>query len=144
MISAAVVSCWSCSTQLVFTGRTASCNGSGVASASRLLGTVKLGKLKRNKEKGTATLAVEVPGPGTLRLSGKGVVEQELSTGSASSAAKGVGGTGKVRLKIKAKGKRKRKLNNAGKVKLMPEVTFTPAAGDANTQTKKVKLIKRP
>jgi YVTN family beta-propeller protein len=132
-----------CSTGLVFTGTTASCNGSGVASASRLLGTVRLGKLKRNKERGTATLTVEVPGPGTLGLSGKGVAEQERPTGRASSAAKGAGGTGKVRLKIKAKGKRKRKLNRAGEVKLVPEVSFTPAGGDANAQTRKVKLIKR-
>lgn len=33
---------------------------------------------------------------------------------------------------------------SAGEVKVMPEVTFKPTGGDANTQTKKVKLIKRP
>lgn len=34
------------------------------------------GTLKRNKSKGSATLAVKVPGPGTLSLTGKGVKTQ--------------------------------------------------------------------
>jgi YVTN family beta-propeller protein len=130
-----------CSTTLVFTGQTASCNGSAVAGASRLLAAVKLGKLKRNTEDGTAKLTVKVPGQGRLKLSGKGVVKQRPAAPD-SSLAKAVKGKGRVKLRIKAKGKKKRELNRTGKVKLKVKITFRLTGGDRNIQTKKVKLIK--
>lgn len=103
------------------------------------------GKLKRNKKRGTATQAVNVPGPGTLKLSGKGLVKQR-SSGQASASpllAKTVTAAGIVKLKIKAKGKKKKKLNKKGRVKVKAFFTFTPTDGDPNTKAKTIKLIKR-
>jgi hypothetical protein len=91
------------------------------------------GKLKRNRKKGTAKLAVSVPGAGTLTLSGKGVGK----------ATRAVSSAGSVKLLIDAKGKRERALERRGTVKLTVKVTFTPTGGDPATQTKTVKLIKR-
>ena len=46
-----------------------------------------------------------------------------------------------VKLLIKAKGRKKRKLNSTGKVKVRPEITYTPTGGSANTRSVKVRLI---
>jgi hypothetical protein len=94
-----------------------------------------LGKLKRNKRKGTAKLTVNVPGPGTLALGGKGVKPQQPS----------VAGGGSPKLKIQAAGTKRKKLKRAGKVKLKTRVTFTPTGGTPASLSKKVKLKrKRP
>jgi len=99
------------------------------------------GKLKLNKNKGTAILTVDVPGAGTLTLGGKGIVPQRLgrSTGLVSKA---VAGAGKVKLKIKAKGAKKTKLNENGKVKVKAKVTFAPTGGSALTHARKIRLKK--
>jgi hypothetical protein len=106
------------------------------------------GKLKRNKRKGTATLAVNVPGPGTLSLTGKGVKTQR--TGAGAVVSKAVAAAGTVRLRIAAKRGKKRKLENTGKVKVRFKVTYNPNGtstgdliGDPNTHSKRVKLIKK-
>ncbi len=112
--------------------------------ASKPSNTFSFGKLKRNKKKGTATQAVEVPGPGTLTLSGKGLVRQKRSqTSSARRLNKTVTAAGTVKLKIKAKSKAKKRLNKTGKAKVKAKITFTPTGGTANSQTKRVKLIKK-
>jgi hypothetical protein len=101
------------------------------------------GTLKRNKAKGSATLAVDVPGPGTLSLSGGGVKPQRAGGGA--TASKTVGAAGTVKLLVKAKGKKKQKLSDTGKVKVKAVVTYTPKAeiaGDPKTEVKRVKLIK--
>lgn len=95
-----------------------------------------LGDVKRNKKRGTATLTVDIPNPGELALSGKGV----KSAGAV--AAKSVPEAGQVKLLIKAKGKQKRTLNETGKVKIKPKVTYTPTGGDPSTQSRKLKLKK--
>ena len=102
------------------------------------------GTLKRNKAKGTATLAVDVPGPGTVSLSGGGVKPQRAGGGATTS--KTVSAAGNVKLPIKAKGKAKKKLNKTGKVKVKAVVTYMPKAeiaGDPKTEVKRVKLIKK-
>jgi Glycine rich protein len=91
-----------------------------------------LGKLTRNPRKGTAILAVEVPGPGTLSLTGKGLVEQQRTASRA----------GSVSLRIAAKGSFGRKLSSAGQAKLKVRITFTPAGGDPKTLTRTIELIK--
>ncbi len=96
------------------------------------------GETMRNKKKGTATLTVDVPGPGELVLAGNGV----KAAGSARSAATTVAAPGVVQLLIRAKGKKKRKLNENGKVKLNPSVTYTPTGGNPSTQSTKLKLKK--
>jgi hypothetical protein len=47
-----------------------------------------------------------------------------------------------VKLTIKAKGKKKGTLNETGKVKVNPKITYTPTGGDPTTQSIKVKLKK--
>jgi hypothetical protein len=106
------------------------------------------GKVKKNKNNGTATLAVDVPGPGTLSLSGKGVKTQRAVPGA--TASKTVSAAGIVKLKVRAKGAAKFKLNHTGKVKVKVTVVFRPGAtpagdvaGDAKTEVKRIKLIKK-
>jgi hypothetical protein len=101
--------------------------------------TFSLGDIDRNKKKGTATLTVNVPNPGELVLSGKGV---KRASAAGAVVAKTVTAPGDVELKIRARGKKKRKLNEEGKVKVKPNVTFTPTGGDPSTQSRRLKLKK--
>ncbi len=101
--------------------------------------TFALGPITRNKNKGTATLEVTVPNPGDLTVGGKGV---KSAGGRTAVTSKAVGG-GPVQLTIRVKGKKKRKLNDTGKVKVKPKITYTPTGGAPNTQSRKVKLRKR-
>jgi hypothetical protein len=111
--------------------------------------TFNFGKLNRNEDRGTATLAVKVPGPGKLALTGKGVKTQRTGRAATAIASKTVSSAGRVKLRIKPKGQKKRKLNDAGEVKVRAKVTFTPngtatgdVVGDPKTQSKRVKLVK--
>jgi hypothetical protein len=97
-----------------------------------------LGKAKLNKKKGTATLTVDVPNPGELTGSGKGV----KVAGAAGAVISKRVSAGKVKLTIKAKGKKQKTLNETGKVKVTPKVTYTPTSGDPSTRSIKVKLKK--
>jgi hypothetical protein len=99
------------------------------------------GKLKKNKSKGTATIAVNVPGPGTLSLTGKKVKSQRPAREA--TASKAVTAAGTLKLLVKAKGKAEKKLNKTGKVKVKANVTFIPTGGAANAHTKTVKLVKK-
>ena len=104
----------------------------------------RLGKVKRNTHKGTATLAVTVPGPGTLALTGKGIKAQRLARNA--SASKAVTRAGTAKLLIKAKGRAKRRLNKSGKAEVTTVVTYTPTGdlpGVPNAQTKRITLIKK-
>jgi virginiamycin B lyase len=103
-----------------------------------------LGKLKRNKRRGTATLIVLVPGPGELALTGKGLVRQHRSAdaGSLRAIERAVTAAGKVKLRIKAKGRKRRKLNRTGRVKVAAKVTYTPTFGLPATKTRKIRLRK--
>jgi Tol biopolymer transport system component len=89
-----------------------------------------LGKIKLNKKKGTATIAVSVPGAGSLALTGKGVKKASATVKAA----------GKLGLTIKAVAKAKKKLSETGKVKLSLKITFQPAGGLAATRTTKATL----
>ena len=96
------------------------------------------GAVTRNKKKGTATLAFNLPNPGDFSGSGQGA--QVASTGAVTSKAVPAG---IATLVVKAKGKKKRKLNEKGKVKLNLAVTYTPTGGDPSTQSVRVKLKKQ-
>jgi hypothetical protein len=98
-----------------------------------------VGRVTRNRKKGTAKVTVEVPNPGTLAASGKGVKGGAAGT----SAVATVPAPGAAKLLIRAKGKRKRTLNKVGKVMLKTRITFTPTGGDPSTQPLKLKLLKR-
>jgi hypothetical protein len=102
--------------------------------------TFTLGEATRNKKKGTATITANVPNPGELTGSGKAVT---VAGAGGAVISKTVTAPGAVELTIRAKGKKKRKLNETGKVKVTPEVTYTPTGGDPSTQSRKLKLKKR-
>jgi hypothetical protein len=102
-----------------------------------------IGKPKRHKRKGTATIPVTVPGPGSLVLSGKGVKPQRPLRAAHARAAKTVTAAGTVKLKIVPRGKAKRKLRRIGTAKVRINVTFTPTGGSPSAQSKKIKLIRR-
>jgi hypothetical protein len=91
-----------------------------------------LGQATRNKKKGIAFITVAVPNPGGVTLSGNGLKP----------IAATAGGAGNVTLKIKATGKKQRKLNQNGKVKVAPTITYTPTGGTASTQSTTLKLKK--
>jgi len=95
-----------------------------------------LGKVKRNKKRGTATEPVVVPGPGTLTLGGTGVVPQRPRA----SAARAVSAAGTANLLVKAKGKAKKKLAKTGTAKVKVTITFTPTGGIASIQSRTIKL----
>jgi hypothetical protein len=91
------------------------------------------GKTKKNKQKGTARLTVDVPGAGELGLAGKGLKPASVNAP----------GAGQVSLAVKAKGKARKALRRKGKKKLTPSVTFTPTGGTANTEQTTVKLVRK-
>jgi Ca2+-binding RTX toxin-like protein len=95
------------------------------------------GKVKRNKRKGTAKLTIEIAeGPGELELAKTKKVKADDEAVEDERATE-------EKLAIKPKGKARKKLRKKGKAKVKAEVTYTPAGGDPNTKTKRLKLVKR-
>jgi len=95
------------------------------------------GKVKKNKRKGTAKLTIEiVEGPGGLELAKTKKVKSD------DEAVEDAGAT-EEKLAIKPKGKARKKLGNKGRARVKAEVTYTPTGGEPNTQTKRIRLIKR-
>ena len=92
-----------------------------------------IGKLKRNRKKGTATLAVTIPEPGTLVASAKGVKKATVRSAKGST----------VRIPLKAAGKGLKRLKRKGKLKFRLKVTYSPVGGDANTQQRRLRLDKK-
>ena len=93
-----------------------------------------LGKLRRNRNRGTAKLTVEVPAPGDVALAQtKKLKGSELRADAAE----------KVRLPIKPRGKAKQQLAEKGKAMVRADVTYSPDGGEPTTQSKEIKLIKR-
>jgi len=100
-----------------------------------------LSAVARNKRRGTATLAFDLPNPGQLSGAGKGAKIGVAPVPSAGTVP--VPNAGVSQLLVKAKGKKKRKLNETGKVKLALSITYTPTGGDPSIQRLKVKLKKK-
>jgi hypothetical protein len=100
----------------------------------------RLGKVRRNLNKGTAKLTGEVPGPGALRLK---------KTSRVRGVSKHPAKPGRVRVKISSRGKARRKLkrvskrNRTSKVKVKAKVSYTPTRGEPNEKAKRVKLKRR-
>jgi hypothetical protein len=94
-----------------------------------------LGKLKKNKKKGTAKLTVNLPQPsvGTLTLEGKGLKRQTRQ----------ITGEGQVKLKVLPKGKVKKALRKKGKRKVQIKVTYAPTGNSPAAATRKAKLVKK-
>jgi hypothetical protein len=94
---------------------------------------MKLGKAKKNKDKGTAKLAVKVPEPGPLKLilKGKGVKKSKKKSAK----------PGKAKLAVKPKGSLLGELEQTGEAKIKVTVKGKPRAGKAQKKSKKVKLV---
>jgi hypothetical protein len=93
---------------------------------------VTLGKVKRNKTKGTATIIATVPDPGGLVLFGKGL-KRFVTTAAA---------PGKVKLKVRAKGNVKRALNATGRARVKARVKFSPSGISPGKAAKELTLRK--
>lgn len=103
--------------------------------------TFRLGKVKLNKKKGTATLTVEnIPNAGEIVASGKGV---KMAGAAGAVVAKTVTAPGEVKLKIRAKGKKKQQLDETGQVKVKVKVTYTPTGGDPSAASRQLRLKRR-
>lgn len=107
---------------------------SQVAKVKVVKPKLKLGGVKLNKAKGTATLSVKVPSAGTLTVSGKGVVKAKKKAKKAK----------KLKVTVKAKGKSKAQLEELGKVKVKAKLSFKPTSGAAVKKTKAITLFLRP
>ena len=93
-------------------------------------------RVKRNKQHGTARVLVKVLGGGSLRLRGKGVKEDSERAPEA----------GRATLKVRARGRAARRLGRGAphsKARVRFKVTFTPTGGDAQTKSKRVRLVAR-
>jgi hypothetical protein len=96
---------------------------------------ITLGKLRRSKKKGTATLTVFIPQPsaGLLQLRGKGLKPKSVA----------IAGQAKVKLKVAGKRKVRKALRRRGKRKVGLRVTYTPTGNTPETLTRKTKLVKK-
>jgi PKD repeat protein len=92
-----------------------------------------IGKLKRNRKTGTATLTIAIPEPGTIVASGKGIKRATLR------AAKG----GSVKVPLKAVGKGLKRLGAKGKLKAKLKIAYSPVGGDTSIQHHGVTLQKK-
>lgn len=111
--------------------------GGSVTQVAKLTVTkpkLKLGGVKLNKAKGTATLTVGVPSAGTLAVSGKGVVKAKKKAQKART----------LKVIVKAKGKTKAQLEELGKAKVKAKLSFKPSSGVAVKKTKAITLFIRP
>ncbi len=93
----------------------------------------RIGKLVKNKKKGTAILTVAVGSAGTVVLEGHAVKR-------VSARPKGAA---KLKLEIKPRGGARKSLANRGRAKLKLSVTFTPSGGRAAVKRKTVTLVRR-
>lgn len=89
----------------------------------------------RDRQRGSATVIVNVSNPGMLTLSGKGLKKGHVS--------KNVAVAGTVQFQIASAGTKKRRLEKTGKVAVIPTMTFFPAGGDPASTTFTLKLRKR-
>jgi len=90
---------------------TSSCGGSASAETSfRVASGLRLGKVKLNRSKGTATVKVKALGAGQLTLSGKGVKRVTKKLAKPGTATLLVKPTGKVRKLLFARGEAKAKI----------------------------------
>ena len=106
-------------------------------------GLFHLGKVRRNKNRGTATITVDVAGPGDLKLTGKGIVALRLSRVSNSkSPGRAITAGGPVNLTIRAKGAKRRHLKRTGKAVVRATVTYTATGAAAFGKSRRIKLVK--
>jgi hypothetical protein len=92
--------------------------------------TLKLGKLKLKRKKGTGTLAAAISSPGKVTIAGSGLKKM----------AKTMKKPGKVLLPLRPTGKAKRSLRRTGKANLRAKVTYVTLGGRKVTRKRKLTL----
>lgn len=113
---------------------TATATGGGAVSQAGTL-TVKsakpkFGKTQLNKAKGTALVAVKLPGAGTLTVSGKGLAKVTKKAKKAQT----------LKVAIKANGPTAAALATVGKASLKPKFKFKPSNGAAASASRSLVL----
>jgi hypothetical protein len=91
---------------------------------------IKLGGVKLNKAKGTATLSVKVPGAGVMTVSGKGLAKKKAKAKKAKT----------LKIQIKPKAKTKTLLAEEGQAKVKAKITFKPTGATAVVKSKGIVL----
>lgn len=91
---------------------------------------LKLGGARLDTAKGTATLAVKIPGAGQVTVSGKGVTTVKKKAKKKTT----------LKVKIASTGSASALLGKAGKVKVKVKVTYKPTSGISVSKTKSVIL----
>jgi len=95
--------------------------------------SIKIGKKKLNKKKGSAKVSITVPGAGLLTAKKKGSIKPVTKTITAAATLK---------IALKPTSSALKKLNKKGKLKIKVPVTFTPTGGLPATTKVKVTLKK--
>ncbi|HEX7246171.1 MAG TPA: PKD domain-containing protein [Solirubrobacterales bacterium] len=135
-----------CSTSFVFTGLTASCNGSALARVTQTL-HIGAGKpppkphsnrfrivgSRRNAHRGTVKLRVWVPGPGRLTVRGAKV-------GALNRTARH---KGLLTLTLRPKRMAMKQLRRRGHLQVRAIITFSPDGGVPRTLSKGLTLLRR-
>jgi hypothetical protein len=110
---------------------TNNCGGARSAKTSfEVAPGIKLGKVKLNRRRGTATLRVNALGPGSLTLSGKGLRRKVTHLTNA----------GTVSLTLRPTGRARRALAKRGKAKVRAAVSLLPPGGETASACKAVVL----
>lgn len=104
---------------------------SGVGKFKVVKAKLKLGALKRDASRGTATLKVKVPGAGTLKVGGGGVVPAKKKAGKAKT----------LTVNIAAAGPTAAALATNGKASLRVKLTFKPKTGVGVSKTARIVLL---
>lgn len=94
---------------------------------------LRLGGLKRDRRRGTAKLAVKVPGPGNVRVRGKRIKRAGVRPKAA----------GTVRLPIRPRRRTRRVLGREGEARVRIRTTYRPVGGAPNAKVRRVELVKR-
>lgn len=119
--------------EVTLTGTAQVPNGASTSATAKFKVTkpkLKLGAVKLNKAKGTATLSVKVPSAGTLTASGKGLVKAKKKAKKAKT----------LKITIKAKGATKTELAKSGKARVKAKISFKPSSGITVKKTKSIAL----
>ena len=108
-------------------GRTTTTSG---AVAVKARNSFTIGKLKRNRRKGTATLTVTVLEPGTVTAAARGLRK--------ASAVATAGGS--VKLLLRASGKALKRLKRKGSLRVRLQVAYEPVGGDLSSRQQPITL----
>jgi hypothetical protein len=107
---------------------------SGVAKLKVAKPTLRLGRPRLNRKRGTALLPVTVPGAGILTLKGRGLRSLRRRPKLART----------IRIPIKVSGKAKRRLARTGTARVSARLTYRPVPGVPVTATKAIVLRQQP